>query len=119
MLISDLSRRDEKEKLTALELALGQYVSAIKTGELRLDTITSLLTALESVQEYEDLKNAQIQLSLDQVNTLIHSVHEYTLRLAQDNQITLKPADYILMEDSIQNFRHDLTIQKRIFELAD
>lgn len=114
-------KNTEPKVVTEFRAALKEYINAIRVASLNEEVINKMMDALDKLKKHKNYEKIQIQLSAEELNTLVNRIFEYTQRLAKDNKIELSDIDNAapdIMEDSIVTFQRYLAIQKHIFEEA-
>lgn len=107
--------------LKEFKVAFREYLNAIRTGKLSEEIIDNMMLSLESLKSHKDYEKFQIQLSAEDLNTIVCKVYEYTKKLAEDNDIELDSNDQFedkKDEDTIVALEHYLKLQKYIFNAA-
>lgn len=107
--------------LKEFKVAFREYLNAIRTGKLSEEIIDNMMLSLESLKSHKDYEKFQIQLSAEDLNTIVCKVYEYTKKLAEDNDIELDSNDQFedkKDEDTIVALEHYLNLQKYIFNAA-
>lgn len=111
----------EHKMVTEFRSSLRAYINAIKKGNLRLEEINNLMTALEELKKYKDYNKISIQLTAEEWNALVNRIYDYTLKLAQDNSVELTAEESGAAQDpdnAFINLQRYIKTQKRIFEEA-
>lgn len=98
--------------------ALQTYIAEIRNGNLELDTINTLMSALDELKKHKDYEKFKIALSTEALDTLVNRIYEYTVRLAENNKVQLTEEECSRTDNSISNLQNYLKTQKRIFEVA-
>ena len=111
-------KKREPEALTQFRKALHTYIDEIREGKLELNTIETLMKALEELKSHEDYENFKIELTSEDLDTLVGKIYEYTIRLAENNNVELTEEEMTRTDNSILNLQNYLKTQKRIFEEA-
>lgn len=117
-IIYHVVKNREPEVLAQLREVLYQYLSEIKSGNLKLTTINDLMDALEAVKQHKNYDKFKIELSAEDLRALVNRIHEYTIELARINNVELVDSDCSRSDDSIVELERYLQIQKHIFEKA-
>ena len=115
-------KKHEPTVVTEFRAALKVYVEAIRNGNMDIDKINKLMTALEGLKEHKNYEKISLQLTTEELEVLVGRIYEYTIRLAKDNYVELpaKELDTALTKNSsaIMNLQNYLKAQKMIFEAA-
>lgn len=95
---------------------LKKYLAEIMQGTLEKDTIDGMLEALDEVEKKTDIEKVRISLSAEEVAVLLRQIHDYTMKLAEMNNIDLTDDEKSMENSSIVDIRKYLKTQRRIFE---
>lgn len=106
----------EIEVVTRFRDALEDYICAIRTGNLDMEVIDQLMTAMEELKKYRDYEKISIQLSTEELDVLVNRIYVYTMKLAKDNSVELTDVEQGASGSAIINLQNYLNTQKRIFE---
>lgn len=108
----------EPAVVTKFRAALRTYIAEVRKGNLELETIDALMSALDDLKKHKDYEKFKITLSTEDLDTLVNRIYEYTLRLAANNKVELTEEERSQSDNSILNLQNYLRTQKRIFEEA-
>lgn len=111
-------RTREPAVLTDFRSALRIYINEIRTGNLKLETINELMSALNAIKDHRDYEKFKIELSTEDINVLVNIIYEYTIWFAEKNKIELTKQELNKSDNAILNLQNYLETQKRIFEEA-
>ena len=109
-------KNHEPRVLTEYRAALKSYIEAIKAGNMDVNIINELMTALDNLKKHKNYENFCIQLTAEDLEVLVGRVYEYTLKLASDNAIELTEEEMPMDGGVIIDLETCLKAQKRIFE---
>ena len=109
--------RNPKE-IRCFRKALNEYIDSLKSGNLNLLVINSLLDSITNLKKRDDYENYKIALSAGDLVELVSKIHDYTTKLATRNSIKLSSKENNLPEDMISGLEQSLSTQKRIIELV-
>ena len=98
--------------------ALAEYVEAIRNGEMDLETIETLMTALETMRQHKNFDKFSIKLSAEDIDVLVGRIYEYTIKLAEDNEYVWEAKEIDNSESPILNLQKYLKVQREIFSSA-
>lgn len=98
--------------------ALSQYIEAIRNGTMEVEKINLLMNALEKMKQHKDFDKFVIKLSAEDFDILVNRIHDYTIKLAQDNNYDITDENESAGDNTIINLQNYLKIQKSIFEAA-
>ena len=96
--------------------ALRTYIDEIRKGNLELEAIETLMAALDKLKAHKDYEQFKIELSTEDLDVLVSRIYDYTIRLAENNQVELTEQERSKTDNSIINLQNYLRTQKRIFE---
>ena len=107
----------EPKVVTDFRASLRVYIDAIREGSMDID-----MAALEELKKHKDYEKISIQLTTEELEVLVGRIYEYTIKLAEDNNVELAvdALNTAEMKNSgtIINLQNYLKAQKRIFEAA-
>ncbi len=106
----------EPAVITQTRVALRTYIAEIRKGKLELDTINTLMATLDELKQHKDYEKFKIELSTEDIDVLVGRIYDYTIRLAENNQVELTEQERSKTDNSILNLQNYLRTQKRIFE---
>ena len=108
----------EPAVVTQFRAALRAYIEEIRKGNLELDTIETLMAALDELKKHKDYEKFKNELSTEDLDVLVGRIYDYTIRLAENNKVELTESERSKTDNSIINLQNYLRTQKRIFEAA-
>lgn len=115
-------KNHEPKVVTEFRIALRIYIEAIRNGSVDIDKINKLMAALEKLKQHKDYEKISIQLTTEELEVLVGRIYEYTIKLAEDNDVKLldEELNTAQMKNSgtIIDLQNYLKVQKRIFELV-
>lgn len=111
-------KKREPKEITHFRAQLKTYINEIRNGALQLATINSLLYAINDLKNNKSFSKIKIELSAEELDVLVNKIHTYTLQLAEQNNYSICKDELQESNDSIENLRNCLTIQKNVFEFA-
>lgn len=113
-------KNHEPRVVIAFRAALKTYIDAIRKGTMSVDKINNLMFALEELKKNKDYKKISIQLTTEELETLVGRIYEYTVKLAEDNKVDLTEDElqFSDKENAIISLQTYLMAQKRIFDTA-
>ena len=76
------------------------------------------MNALDALKQHKNYEKLRIQLTTEELEILVGRIYEYTVKLAEDNSVTLSEADLRRNKNAIINLEAYLNTQRRIFESA-
>lgn len=77
--------------------------------------IDSLIKAIETLKKHKDYEKISIQLTAEELETLVIRIFDYTIKLAKDNDVKLLDDELDSYDNVIINLQSYLKVQKRIF----
>lgn len=112
----------ELKVVTEFRSALRVYIDAIRQGNMDVDKIDMLMNALEELKKHRDYEKISIQLTTEELEVLVGRIYDYTIKLANDNDVELNENELRISSvkdnGTIINLQNYLKAQKRIFEEA-
>lgn len=115
-------KNHEPKVVTEFRAALRVYIDAIREGSMDIDKIDKLMSALEELKKHKDYEKISIQLTTEELEVLVGRIYEYTIKLAEDNDVELEAdtLNTVEMKNSgtIINLQNYLRAQRKIFEKA-
>lgn len=111
-------KNHEPKVVTEFHAAFRVYINAIRKGKMDIQKITKLMNALDALKEHKNYEKLRIQLTTEELEILVGRIYEYTVKLAEDNSVTLSDADLRRNKNAIIDLEAYLNTQKRIFESA-
>lgn len=115
-------KNHEPKVLKEFRAALKVYIEAIRTGDMSVEKIDTLMVALEELKKHKNYDKISIQLTTEELAVLVGRIYEYTIKLAKDNNVELTDdemnASGKQSKGAIIDLQHYLKTQKRIFEAA-
>lgn len=105
----------EPAVITDFRFKLRIYIDEIRNGNLKLDTINDLMAALDVLKQHKDYEKYSIALSTDDLDVLVNRIYNYTIKLAEDNDVELTEKEHSHSDNSILSLQNYLKAQKRIF----
>lgn len=113
-------KNHEPKVVTEFRDALRVYIEAIRNGKMNVEKINNLMNRLEALKVHKDYSKISIQLTTEELEILVGRIYDYTIKLAEDNNISLTDEERNFSKskrsDSIINLQSYLRTQKRIFE---
>lgn len=115
-------KNHEPKVVTEFRAALRVYIDAVREGSMDIDKIDKLMSALEELKKHKDYEKISIQLTTEELEVLVGRIYEYTIKLAEDNDVELEAdtLNTVEMKNSgtIINLQNYLRAQRKIFEKA-
>lgn len=110
-------KNHEPKVVHKFRATLRVYIDAIREGSMDIDKIDKLMVALEELKKHKSYEKISIQLTTEELEILVNRIYEYTIKLAEDNDVELE-ADAFEMKNSgaIINLQSYLRAQNKIFE---
>lgn len=110
----------EPKVVTEFKAALKVYIDAIRVGNMDVDKINNLMEALEVLKKHKDYEKISIRLTSEELGVLVSRIYEYTIKLAEDNDVDLDKEELNTADmkntGTLVNLQNYLRAQKRIFE---
>ncbi len=110
----------EKDKtiLADFNKAMAKYVKAVAEGKMRKEILDDLILHIDFIKETRGSANVKIEISLEQLETLINLMHDYSIKLAELNSVKSEKLIRVLNaeNDHLAKVQHCLKFQRDIFE---
>ena len=111
-----ISHRKQRKLDKQFGEALQNYLEAARNGDLTLDILNALISAIEAVEQANPNKSINLNVSTSQFSELIHCIFDYTLRLAEANnfnaQIINRPKYF--KKKTADDLKYYLNMQRQI-----
>ncbi|MDD4111886.1 MAG: hypothetical protein PHC56_02510 [Herbinix sp.] len=115
-------KNHEPKVVTEFRASLRVYIEAIREGDMDVEKIDNLMKALDELNQNKDYEKICIQLTTEEIGILLGHIFEYTIKLAEDNNVNLADEGICISDkkdtDTIINLQNYLIAQKKIFEMA-
>lgn len=108
----------EPSVLKEFRIALREYLDAIRIGSLDIDVIDNMSEALQALKQHKNYEKFSIQLTAEDIETLVNKIQDYTIKLATDNDFELEDIEADKSDDAIINLETYLNVQRQVFETA-
>lgn len=120
LVIYNKVKNHEPKVLTEFRASLRNYIDAIRKGNMDIDKINDLIECLGALKEYKDYDKISIQLTTEELEVLVGHIYDYTVKLAEDNNVELSDEELLQKNtgDTIINLETYLKAQKRIFSVV-
>ena len=120
LVIYNKVKNHEPKVLTEFRASLRNYIDAIRKGNMDIDKINDLMECLGALKEYKDYDKISIQLTTEELEVLVGHIYDYTVKLAEDNNVELSDEELLQKNtgDTIINLETYLKAQKRIFSVV-
>lgn len=115
--ITSLDKR-KRERQFAEDLQV--YLDAAREGKLTIEILDALINSLDQLSNDDHSKAVNLKITASQFSDLIHSIFDYTIRLAEANNISpaLISKPKILKKKNYSDLQYYLNMQRSIFEQA-
>lgn len=115
-----IATRDKRKREKQFAKNLQIYLDAAKEGKLTIEIIDSLINSLDALSNDDPSKAVNLKISASQFSDLVHSIFDYTIRLAEANNISpaLINKPKVLKKKTYSDLQYYLNMQKTIFEQA-
>lgn len=111
-------KNHEPKEVVEFRATLRTYIEAIRNGKMDLERIEELIVSLEKLKKHKSFEKISIQLTTEELDILVMRIYEYTLKLAEDNNIELSDNEIAQDKGVILNLQKYLETQKKIFEIV-
>ena len=110
----------EPKVVTNFRSALKDYVDAMKQGTMEVDKIDALMTAVNDLKSHKNYDKISIQLTTEEIEALVGTIHDYTVKLAEANSFSLEDQEIASSGEggacAIIDLQKYLKAQKRMME---
>jgi len=111
-------RNHESAVVTDFKKALFHFIEAIRNGTMDIEKIKCLMEAIKKTEQHKDFDKFIIKLSAEDFDILVKRIHDYTMKLAQDNNLDFMDENENDGDNTIISLQKYLKIQKSLFEVA-
>lgn len=108
----------EPQVLQEFRTKLKTYIYAIRNGNLNVEQINHLMNSIDKIKKHKDYEDITIQLTLDELEVLLERIYEYTLELAEKNNVEISSKDLFVDKNAIIALSSCLKVQKYILTRA-
>ncbi len=107
-----ITRKQETIELTTFRAKLKVYIDSIRIGKVNFSIIQELKESIVSLKQHKNSNKFLVELSMEEIGTLIDNIKCYTIKLANDNKYKCE-----IKEDnnSFSSLINLLEIQEEIF----
>lgn len=113
-----MANKRESGEEKQFRIALKEYIFAIREGKIDISFINKLKISLENLKKHKSYEKIVVNLSSKEMDILINRIHEYTINLANKNNIDLLDKEQTASDNTIVNLENILNMQIRIWEIA-
>lgn len=115
-----ITSRDKRKRERQFAKDLQVYLDAAREGKLTIEILDALINSLNQLSNDNPLKTVNLKITASQFSDLIHSIFDYTIRLAEANNINpvLISKPKILKKKNYSDLQYYLNMQRSIFEQA-
>ena len=108
----------EPKVLKNFREALKVYIEAIRNGDMDINKINVLMRALDNLKNHKNYKEISIKLAADDFEILVGHIYDYTVKLAEYNNVELDKEKLGLNQCVILDLSSCLKAQQQIFSKA-
>lgn len=119
--IYNKAKHKEPKVVTEFKQSMRVYIDAIRNGSMDIKKIDDLIDKLEQLKLDKNYEKISIQLTAEELDVLVGRIYEYTVKLAQDNNVIINEDEEFAMNansDSIISLQKYLEAQRNIFNKA-
>lgn len=115
-----ITSRDKRKRERQFAKDLQVYLDAAREGKLTIEILDALINSLDQLSNDDPSKAVNLKITASQFSDLIHSIFDYTVRLAEANNINpaLISKPKILKKKNYSDLQYYLNMQRSIFEQA-
>jgi hypothetical protein len=116
--ISKKLKNKEPAEFKEYRFVLKCYLDAIRLGNLDLYLINNMLESIDKLKKYKDYSKFTVQLTIEDTENLVTMIHDYTIKLANDNIIEIEEFSSKETSCPIDIFESLLKAQRKVFKEA-
>ena len=115
-----ITSRDKRKREKQFAKDLQVYLDAAREGKLTIEILDALINSLDQLSNDVPSKVVNLKITASQFSDLIHSIFDYTVRLAEANSINpaLISKPKMLKKNNYSDLQYYLNMQRSIFEQA-
>ena len=113
-----IATRDQRKHEKQFAKNLQIYLDAAQEGNLTIEILDALIDSLNALSKDNPSKTVDLKITASQFSDLIRSIFDYTIRLAEANNIdpALISKPKMLKKKTYLDLQYYLDMQKSIFE---
>ena len=113
-----IATRDQRKREKQFAKNLQIYLDAAQEGNLTIEILDALIDSLNALSKDDPSKTVDLKITASQFSDLIRSIFDYTIRLAEANNIdpALISKPKMLKKKTYLDLQYYLDMQKNIFE---
>lgn len=113
-----IATRDQRKREKQFAKNLQIYLDAAQEGNLTIEILDALIDSLNTLSKDNPSKTVDLKITASQFSDLIRSIFDYTIRLAEANNIdpALISKPKMLKKKTYLDLQYYLDMQKSIFE---
>ena len=113
-----IATRDQRKREKQFAKNLQIYLDAAQEGNLTIEILDALIDSLNALSKDNPSKTVDLKITASQFSDLIRSILDYTIRLAEANNIdpALISKPKMLKKKTYLDLQYYLDMQKSIFE---
>ena len=113
-----IATRDQRKREKQFAKNLQIYLDAAQEGNLTIEILDALIGSLNALSKDNPSKTVDLKITASQFSDLIRSIFDYTIRLAEANNIdpALISKPKMLKKKTYLDLQYYLDMQKSIFE---
>ena len=118
--VSYISEKDKRRAKKHLGVSLQKYLDAAQDGKLTVEIVDKLINDLDVVSQLYKDNTVPLNLSAKQLSALFNSIYDYTLRMANANNVTIPniPTPKRFTKNTVLDLQQYLNAQKQILNSA-
>lgn len=113
-----IATRDQRKREKQFAKNLQIYLDAAQEGNLTIEILNALIDSLNALSKDNPSKTVDLKITASQFSDLVRSIFDYTIRLAEANNIdpALISKPKMLKKKTYLDLQYYLDMQKSIFE---
>lgn len=118
--VSYISEKDKRNAKKHLGVSLQKYLDAAQEGKLNIEIVDKLTNDLDVVSQLYKDNAIPLNLSAKQLSALFNSIYDYTLRMANANNVAVPniPTPKRFTKNTVLDLQQYLNAQKQILNSA-
>ena len=115
------SSQEVPEEVQRFNIALNDYIQALRQGQLTLEKVSALSEAIEQIKKKEDAGSIKIELTVEQIDSLVGLITLFTKEFAKANNYPINEMDILPdanMRGKLTFLQKNLAIQQKIMQAS-
>ncbi|MBR2322293.1 MAG: hypothetical protein IKA54_01735 [Clostridia bacterium] len=110
------SKQKQSDFINGFNEAMKNYLTVIQTGDLSIELLDDLIAHIDFIKTNADRKDIKIEISIEQFESLLKVVYDYSNKLAEANNISFDERQFNKHDvNSLSNIKTCLQFQRKVF----